>query len=153
MRKKFLIGAGAAALLAGGAGGLAIAGGGFPGEKRLVAERVEVESIVARDKGPVLRGSKGGPKISFFFARTATVPEEGSGRLVEIKCPRNEGAAINGGARTSEGIVLGYLSKGSPEGDLSARTFYVGVDDASSTNEVGAGAFVEVQCAKGIKLG
>jgi len=141
-----------ATLLAAGAGGFAIAQDGFPGEERTVTERIEVGPVVAREKGPVVKGTRAKPTIATYFAQSATVPAEGKGAVVQIKCPPNTGTAIAGGARTSVGIVLSYLSKGSPDGDSSKRSYYVGVDDNSSTNAAGAGGLVEVQCAKDIRV-
>lgn len=152
MRKKLLVGAvGIAAVAASGAGAFAVAGDGSPGEERVVAERVEVGAITAREEGPVVRAG-GKPAIAFYFAKTATIPPEGGGSLVQVRCPKDAGSAVGGGARTSKGIVIGYLSKGSPQSDTRARSYYVGVDDVSTTNAAGAGAFVEVQCAKGINV-
>ena len=152
MRSKVVKGlVGAAALMGAGAGAFAVAQDGTPGEERAVAERIEVGPIVAREKGPVVR-ARGRATIGTYFAQTATVPAEGGGQVVEIKCPRNVGEAIGGGARTSVGIVVSYLSKGSPDGQTSKRGYYVGVDDNSSTNQAGSGAFVEVQCAKQINV-
>jgi len=144
--------AGVAMLVVAGAGAFAFAQGGFPGEARTVSERIEVGPVVAREKGPVVRGTKGKPTIATFFAQSPTVPPEGGGSVVEIKCPPKKGTAIAGGARTSVGIVLSYLSKGSPQSNTSKRGYFVGVDDNSSTNQAGAGALVEVQCAKDIKV-
>ncbi len=144
--------AGIAILLVAGAGAFALAEGGFPGDARTVAERVEVGPVVARDEGPVVKGTRAKPTIATYFAQSPTVPPEGGGSVVEIKCPPNTGTAIAGGARTSVGIVLSYLSKGSPQGDSSKRSYYVGVDDNSGTNAAGAGGLVEVQCAKDIKV-
>lgn len=153
MRRKVAVVVGAVVLLSVGAGALALAEGGFPGEKREVAERVAVERVMASERGPVVRSGRRGPKITFFFSPTPLVPAEGGGRLVKVRCPDGEGVAIDGGARTSQGIVLGYLSKASPEGRSSEKSFYVGIDDNSSMNSDQAGAFVEVQCAKGIRAG
>ena len=144
--------AGVAALLATGAGAFAIAQDGFPGEERTVAERIHVGPVVAREPGPVVKGTRTRPTIATYFAQSATVPPEGGGSVVEVKCPPNTGTAIAGGARTSVGIVLSYLSKGSPGGNSSKRGYFVGVDDNSSTNAAGAGGLVEVQCAKDIRV-
>ena len=153
MRKKLLMGAlGVAAMAASGAGAFAIAEDGFPGDERVVSERVVVDPITAREKGPVVRAGDRRPVIGFFFSQDATVPAEGGGSLVQVKCPRDAGVAIDGGARTSEGIVIGYLSKASPDGDTNERSYYVGVDDTTNMNDGGAGAFVEVQCAKRIDV-
>ncbi|MEJ7875803.1 MAG: hypothetical protein WKF62_04010 [Solirubrobacterales bacterium] len=151
MRKKLLMGAlGLSAVAASGAGAFAIAGDGFPGDERVVSERVEVGPITAREQGPVARAGDRRPAIAFFYSQEATVPAEGGGSLVKVRCPRDAGVAIDGGARTSEGIVIGYLSKSSPDGDTNERSYYVGIDD--NGGEPGAGAFVEVQCAKGINV-
>ncbi len=152
MRKTVVVVVGSAALFAGGVGAYALAEGGFPGEKREVVERVAVERVTASERGPVVRSGRRGPKITFFFSPTPLVPAEGGGRLVKVRCPDGEGVAIDGGARTSQGIVLSYLSKGSPSGRSSEKSYYVGIDDNSPSNDPGAGAFVEVQCAKGIRV-
>lgn len=152
MKSKVVMGlTGAVCLMGAGAGAFAVAQDGSPGEQRTVTERVEVGTVVARDKGPVVRAA-GGPTIGTYFAQAPTVPPEGMGAVVSIKCPRGAGNAIGGGARTSEGIVVSYLSKGSPGGQTSKPKYYVGVDDNSSTNPAGSGAFVEVQCAKQINV-
>jgi len=150
--KKLLIGAvGAAVVVTGGAGAFAIAGDGVPGEERATAEPIVAASITARGTGATYRAGEGGT-IGTYFAQSATRPPEGAGLVQEIKCPRRAGSAIDGGARTSQGIVVSYLSKAAPSGDVRDRSYYVGVDDISADNSANAGAFVEVVCAKGINV-
>ncbi|MDQ3729335.1 MAG: hypothetical protein M3355_07060, partial [Actinomycetota bacterium] len=106
MRKKLLMGAvGAAVVVTGGAGAFAIAGDGVPGEERATAETIVAAPITARGTGARYRAGGGGT-IGTYFAQDATKPPEGAGLVQEIRCPRKAGSAIDGGARTSQGIVV-----------------------------------------------
>jgi hypothetical protein len=156
MTKKFWLAvAGTGVALVSGVSAFAFAIGddGFPGQARQAAdERIVAQPLTAREKGSVLSKGAGGPTIATYFAQQATIVPADDYVLQEIRCPRRAGEAIDGGARTSEGIVISYLSKGSPDGDVNDRSYYVGLDDNSATNPGDAGGFVEVVCAKGIAV-
>ena len=147
MSKRLIIGGGIAALVGAATfGGMAIAGGG---DEREAGPRVVAEPMVATEQGRVTRA--GGATITTLYLRDEIVPPEGSGTVVGPKCPRSAGKAIGGGAATDEGIVVSYLSQIRPSnGDIQARTYWVGVDD--NAGAVGAGATVEVHCAKGLEV-
>src|SRR5688500_14463746 len=147
MRRRLAIG-GVLATLAGaaGVGAVAIAGSG---EEREAGARIVAEPMVATEQGPVTRA--GGATITTLYLQNEIVPPEGSGTVVGPKCPRSAGKAIGGGAATDEGIVVSYLSQIRPSnGDIRERTYWVGVDD--NAGAVGAGATIEVHCAKGLEV-
>jgi hypothetical protein len=151
VRKRGLIGAGAAAVAAAAAlSGIAIAGGG---EDRELDRVVVAEPITATEPGPKLRGA-GGSTIQTFYLQEPVNPPENSGSVVGPRCPTGTGGAIGGGASTQPGIVISYLSQIRPGANpaTGARTYYVGVDDNSTTNNANASAVIEVHCAKGIAV-
>jgi hypothetical protein len=147
MKKRLIAGGGVAALAAAaGFGAVAIAGD--DGERE-AGPRVLAEPMVATERGPVTRA--GGATITTLYVQDEVVPPEGSGKVVGAKCPRSAGRAIGGGAATDEGIVVSYLSQIRPSnGDVDARTYWVGVDD--NAGAPGAGAVAEVHCAKGLRV-
>jgi hypothetical protein len=142
------------ALLAGGLfTGMSLAGSNELVEPREVAAPAVLEPVT----GVQARGSerqarrRKGPVIDFFYARAPIVPPEGGGVVQPIRCPRKAGNPIAGGARTSVGIVVSYLSRANPSTTATPpRTYFVGVDDV--TGDPGAGALIEVQCARGLKV-
>jgi hypothetical protein len=146
MGKRAIIGGGIAAVVAAaGFGGMAIAG---DNGEREAGPRVVAEPMAATKAGPVTRAG-GGAKIQTFYLQNEVVPAEGEGTVAGPKCPKGEGSAIGGGAATAEGIVVSYLSQIRPSnGTRSDRVYWVGVDD--NAGDVGAGAIIEVHCAKGI---
>jgi hypothetical protein len=157
MRKHLIAGVAAVALMGGGVvAGMSLAEGDAIGEPRDVAAPAVVAPVtgVARG-GAVARRGSGGPTIDFFYARNDIVPANGAGLVQPIRCPRGAGKPIAGGARTGDGVVLAYLSRAHPEtGRTPRRTYFVGVEDVDldpDTNP-GAGALVEVQCAKGMRV-
>jgi hypothetical protein len=93
--------------------------------------------------------------IDVFYARDDIVPANGAGVVQPIRCPRGAGNPIAGGARTSDGIVIAYLSRAHPDtGKTPSRTYFVGVEDVdfNPDSNPGAGASIEVQCAKGMRV-
>jgi hypothetical protein len=153
MRKRTTLAAAGLALAAAGAlAGMSLAGPDGIGEPREANESVVAKPITGVAGEAARRGGgRRGPTIDFFYARNPTVPPEGGGEVQPIRCPRGAGQPIAGGARTSEGIVVSYLSRAHPETSATPRrTYFVGVDD--NAGEPGAGAFVEVQCAKGMTV-
>src|SRR5688500_783778 len=127
-------------------GAVAIAGGG---EGREAGPRIVAEPMLATEQGPVTRA--GDATITTLYLQNEIVPPEGSGTVVGPTCPRRAGKAIGGGAATDEGIVVSYLSQIRPSnGDIRERTYWVGVDD--NAGAVGAGATIEVHCAKGLEV-
>ena len=153
MRKRIILGAAGLALTATTAfAAVSLAGGGAAGEARDAAPTVVAKPSVAREAGAVIRAGGGATIQSFYFA-AATVPPEGGGAVQGARCPRRAGKPISGGASTSEGIVISYLSRIDPESnDTRPSTYYVGVDDNSTTNAAGSGAIIEVSCAKGLEV-
>ena len=150
MRRQAAMGIGGALAVVGSV----LAGVSMAGSTDLPAERVAAELIVAepitavaRGTQPLARGTQG-PIIDFLYANNPTVPPEGGGIVQPIRCPRSAGKPIGGGARTSQGIVVAYVSRVSPAGNRPKRTYFVGVEDVSSANPAGSGAQIEVQCAK-----
>lgn len=159
MRSKKAIAAGATALVVAGA----FAAISIAGSDRTVSDpRVKVLRPVTAVANPdgragdsaarTSKSRKKKPTIQFFYARTATVPPEQGGVVQALRCPKGKGEPIAGGAQTSEGIVISYLSRINPSsGKAPARTYYVGVDDNSDDPaQEEAGALVEIQCAKNI---
>lgn len=149
MRRRVAAGAGVAALAVAAAfGGMAIAG---DTDEREAGPRVVAEPMTASKEGPITRA--GGAKIQTFYLSQAVDPPENAGTVAGAQCPRNQGKAIGGGAATSEGIVISYLSQIRPSnGNRSDRVYWVGVDDNSELNEDTASAVIEVHCAKGIRV-
>ena len=149
LKKRVTVAGGLAALVAAaGFGGMAIAG---DGDEREAGRTIVAEPLTATKAGPVTRA--GGATIQTFYLTQPLDPPENAGTVVGAQCPRNEGKAIGGGAATSEGIVLSYLAQIRPsDGDVKDRVYWVGVDDNSSGNAADAGAFVEVHCAKGLRV-
>jgi len=145
-----------AALLAGGLlAGMSLAGSEDIGEQRGVAAPAVLEpvtGVAARGAEPAARGKrKRSPTIDFFYSRRPLVPPDNGSVVQPIKCPRNAGNPIGGGARTAEGITLAYLSRANPQTAATPpRTYFVGVEDLRGAE--GAGALIEVQCAKGMKV-
>ena len=145
MKKRVLVGAGIATLIVGGVtGGLAIAGGGT---EREAGPRVVAEPLTATKKGPATRA--GGATIQTYYLEDPVVPGEDQGVVTGLTCPK--GNAIGGGAATSVGVVVSYLSQLRPSNfNVSKKTYWVGVDNV--TGAAGAGATLEVHCAKGIDV-
>lgn len=143
-----LVGAGIATIAtAATLGGVAIAGGG---NSRELERTVIAGPIAATKAGPVVRAG-GGRTIQTFYVNEKLVPPDGEGVVIGPRCPNNAGNAIGGGAATDLGIDLSYLSQLNPTNlRTSPRSYYVGVDDNGGAD--GAGAFVEIQCAKGINV-
>jgi hypothetical protein len=150
MRRRIAAGVGIAVLaVAAGFGGMAVAG---DNGEREAGPRVVAEPLTASESGPALRAG-GGPKIRTFYLPQAVDPPEDGGQVAGAKCPKGEGSAIGGGAATSEGIVVSYLSQIRPSnGDRADRVYWIGVDDNSAENPDTASAIIEVHCAKGIKV-
>ena len=150
MMKLMIIGGGMAALAAAaGFGGMAIVG---DGDEREAGRTIIAEPMTATKAGPVARAG-GGATISTFYLSEPIVPPEGEGTVVGPQCPDRKGNAIGGGAATGEGVVVSYLSQLRPSNaNRSKRVYWVGVDDNSTTNDVAAGAIIEVHCAKGLKV-
>jgi hypothetical protein len=148
MKRRIVVGGMIAALIgAAGYGGMAIAGSG---SDREAARTVVAEPITATRKGPVVR--KAGAKITTLYVAQPVNPPEDGGTVIGARCPKKFGKAIGGGAATSKGIVISYLSQIPINGDPKDRVYFVGVDDNSTENEANAGAVIEVHCAKGIKV-
>lgn len=149
MRKRLIVGGGIAALVtAATLGGMAIAGGI---DERQEGPRLVAEPMVATEKGPVTRA--GGATITTLYLSDAVAPPEDEGVVTGITCPRTAGKAIGGGAATDVGIVISYLSQIRPSnGNIADRTYWIGVDDNSTTNSPTADAILEVHCAKGIRV-
>ena len=147
MKKRMMVSAGVAALVAGaGFGAMAVAGGD---NEREAARVVTAEPSKNLRAGPSRRA--GGSEIQTFYLQNEVVPPEGLGEMRGLKCPRDEGNAIGGGARTDVGIVTSYLSQLSPStGETAKRVYYVGVDD--NAGAPGAGAILEVHCAEKITV-
>ncbi|MDQ3571393.1 MAG: hypothetical protein M3383_00870 [Actinomycetota bacterium] len=150
MKRQAIVGIAGAMLVAGSA----LAGISPAGSADLPAKREAAEPVVAGAVTAVARGAQAsargtqGPVVDFLYARNPTVPPEGGGVVQPIRCPRSAGRPIGGGARTSQGIVVAYLSRVSPTGNRPKRTYFVGVEDVSAVNPAGSGALIEVQCAK-----
>lgn len=147
MKKRLIAGGGLAAVAAAaGFGAVAIAG---DDAERDAGPRVVAEPLVASEQGPVTRA--GGATIATLYLQDEVVPPEGLGTVVGAKCPRRAGKAIGGGAATDEGVVVSYLSQIRPSnGNIDDRTYWIGVDD--NAGAPGAGAIIEVHCAKGIRV-
>jgi hypothetical protein len=150
--------AGLALAGAGTFAGLTLAGPGAGGESREVAEAAvahPVTGVPGRD-AQARGGGRRGPTIDFFYAREDIVPADGGGLVQPLRCPRGAGQPIAGGARTGNGIVIAYLSRAHPTtGNTPARTYFIGVEDIDTgapDPNPGAGALVEIQCAKGMKV-
>ena len=148
MKRRLIVGAGIATFAAGATlGGMAIAGGDA---SREAGRTIVAEPMVAAKAGAVTRAGSG-KVIQTFYVGERIVPDNGSGLVVNPKCPRGKGNAIGGGASTDLGIDLSYLSQLNPETlRTSPRGYWVGVDDNSGAD--GAGAFVEVYCAQGLSV-
>jgi hypothetical protein len=149
MKKGVIVSGGVAALVvAAGFAGMAIAG---DGDQREAGPRIVAEPMTATKAGPITRA--GGATISTFYLSETVDPPENGGTVVGATCPQKEGKAIGGGAATSNGIVVGYLSQIRPSnGERAAGVYWVGVDDNSTTNAADADAIIEVHCAKGLKV-
>lgn len=148
--KRLIVGAGIATVAtAAMLGGMAIAGGD---SSRELERTVVAGPAPAMKAGPVVRaGAGGGKTIQTFYVADLLVPPDGEGVVIGPRCPRNAGDAIGGGASTDIGIDLSYLSQLNPDNLRTApRAYYVGVDD--NGGDPGAGAIVEIQCAKGIEV-
>jgi hypothetical protein len=149
MKKRMTVGAGMAAVIAAaGFGGMAIAG---VGDERMEGPREIAEPMVATEKGSAMRA--GGATITTLYLNDTVDPPEDEGIVSGVSCPRRFGKAIGGGAATDEGIVVSYLSQIRPSnGNIAGRTYWIGVDDNSTTNGATADATIEVHCAKGLKV-
>jgi hypothetical protein len=116
-------------------------------------KQVETVTVVGQPtgedtaRGTAPRRGKRTPKIQNFFAKPVEVTDD---VIVEIKCPKGQGAAIGGGARTDPGLVLNWLSKAGNDGATPKRSWFVGVEEAGPTE--GPRVFAEVQCAKRITV-
>ena len=145
-----------AALLAGGLlAGMSLAGPDDIGEPREVAAPAVLEPVTGVPARGAERAASGkrrkGPTIDFFYSRRPLVPPDNGSLVQPIKCPRNAGNPIGGGARTAQGITLAYLSRANPQTAATPpRTYFVGIEDLRGAP--GAGALIEVQCAKGIRV-
>jgi hypothetical protein len=156
--RKWIVGAltGAVALGGGAFAGMTIAGPSGIGEPRELAEPAVAEPVTgtaARETRARARGGRA--TIDFFYAADDIVPANGEGLVQPIRCPRSAGNPIGGGARTGDGIVIAYLSRANPAtGNTPPRTYFVGVEDVdvSPDTNPGAGALIEVQCAKGMRV-
>jgi hypothetical protein len=147
--------AGGAVLAVGLFAGMSLAEPDGIGEPREVGEPVvakPVTGVPARGAEARGGGKRRRPTIDFFYSRTPLIPTA-TESVQPIRCPRGAGQPIGGGARTAIGIVVAYLSRANPQtGATPPRTYFVGVEDVSETNDPEAGAFVEVQCAKGMRV-
>jgi len=150
MGKRLAVGGGIAALVAAaGLGGMAIAG---DGDSRQAGPREVAAPMTATKEGPVTRAGAGGT-IQTFYLTNEVIPDEGEDLVSGPRCPRKAGDAIGGGAATDGGIDLVYLSQANPQTlETSARAYYVGIEDVSDENGPSAGAIIEIQCAKGIRV-
>ena len=152
MRRRMTHAAIGAALIGGaGLAGMSLAGADDVASERPVAEVAVLEPVTATERvsGDIRsRGRGGGPAIDFFYSSTPVDP----GFVQPIRCPRSAGNPIGGGARTSQLITISYLSRAHPTtGNTPPRTYFVGVD-ALEGAAPSANAFIEVQCAKGLKV-
>jgi hypothetical protein len=149
MKKRMTVGAGmAVAIAAAGFGGMAIAGGD---DERKAGPRHVAEPMVATEKGSAMRA--GGATITTLYLNETVDPPENEGVVSGVSCPRRFGKAIGGGAATDQGIVVSYLSQIRPSnGNIAGRTYWIGVDDNSTTNGDTADATIEVHCAKGLRV-
>ncbi len=154
MGKRLTLAAIGAALMVGaGLAGMSLAGSGGLTSERPVAEPAILEPVTATERVPGgdqarARGKRDRQVIDFFYSATPVDP----GFVQPIRCPRSAGNPIGGGARTSQLIVISYLSRAHPQtGDTPARTYFVGVDALPGADPA-ANAFIEVQCAKGLKV-
>ena len=128
---------------------MAIAGGG---DSRDLERAIVAKPVATEKAGPAVRGAAG-QVIQTFYVQNKVVPESRDDPVFGPRCPRNAGSAIDGGAATEQGIDLIYMSQLSPSNlESSPRTYYVGIEDVSNANSANAGAFLEVQCAKGITV-
>jgi hypothetical protein len=145
-------GIGVGALIVGaGLAGLSLAGSSGLTSERPIAEPAVLAPVTATERfagGSRQRGGRGGPAIDFFYSSTPVDP----GFVQPIRCPRRAGNPIGGGARTSQLITISYLSRANPQtGNTPKRTYFVGVDALPGADPE-ANAFIEVQCAKGLRV-
>jgi hypothetical protein len=154
MRKRVIAGVACAAVLAAGVlAGMSLAREDGVAEPRDVADVVVAKPVtgVASEAARAKRKRRG-PVIDFFYSPTVLVPTD-EASVQPIRCPRRAGNPIAGGARTSQGIVIAYLSRAHPlTGNTPPRTYFVGAEDVSESNPPDSGALVEVQCAKGMRV-
>jgi hypothetical protein len=155
IRRVIGIAAGAALLAGGVLTGMSLAGPDDIGEPRELAAPAVLEPVTgvpARGAERAARGKRGkGATIDFFYSRRPLVPPDNGSLVQPIRCPRKAGKPIGGGARTAQGITLAYLSRAHPQTAATPpRTYYVGVEDLRGAE--GAGALIEVQCAKGMQV-
>jgi hypothetical protein len=154
MRKRIIGAAAGVVLIAGGMlAGISLAGSDKAGEPRAVAAPAVLEPITGVPaRGAQARaGKRRKPTIDFFYSRQPIVPPDGAGVVQPIRCPRGAGEPVAGGAWTAQGIVIAYLSRSHPQTRRTPpRTYFVGVDD--NAGAPGAGAIIEVQCAKGMRV-
>jgi hypothetical protein len=153
MSKRFLLALGAAALMIAAAfAGMSIAGASSDEAARHVTQ-LKTMTAVPNAPGTAARPTRKakGKKatVQTFYAPQAVVPNEGEGIVVGLKCPKGKGEPIGGGASTNTGIVISWLARVGLNGKTKARTYFIGVDDNSDEpGQAGAGALLEVQCAK-----
>jgi NADPH-dependent glutamate synthase beta subunit-like oxidoreductase len=158
MKRKFVLALGGVSLLIAAAfAGMSIAGSSDDHGAREVTELKTMTAVAKAPNAPAratARPKKAKkPTVQTFYAPSAVVPDDGAGTVVGLRCPKGKGEPISGGAATGEGIVISYLSRVGLNGKTKARTYFIGVDDNSDVVEQdGAGAFLEVQCAKNISV-
>lgn len=153
------MGAASLALVAiGTVAGISLAGPNGITEPRPVTERVVLDPVtatkrvapgraVSQPRGTTQRRRRP-PVINFFYQRVPLEP----GFVQPIRCPRRAGRPIGGGARTSVGIVVSYLSRVHPTtNETPRRTYFVGVDALEGADPA-ANAYIEVACAKRMKV-
>ena len=154
MRRRMTLASIGAALIAGGwLAGMSLAGSDELESERPVTDKAVLEPVTATERVPGAgdthtRVKRRKAVIDFFYSSTPVAP----GFVQPIRCPRSAGNPIGGGARTSQLITISYLSRAHPTtGATPARTYFVGVDALPGADPA-ANAFIEVQCAKGLKV-
>jgi hypothetical protein len=152
-RRMTLAAIGAALIVGAGLAGMSLAGSDELTIERPAAEQAVLEPVTATERahgaGDIdSRRGRGGPVINYFYSSSPVAP----GFVQPIRCPRRAGSPIGGGARTSQLVTISYLSRAHPQtGNTPARTYFVGVDALPGADPE-ANAFIEVQCAKGVRV-